>query len=112
MVDNITTIQITLTFKKYQFSRVKPLSNTNVAYVNPEWIGKQVLAIPVNMHITDRYIETNYDEEKKEYKLTLNSPAIFQRNVNKGANIGRVSLPKRWIGYDVLIIEEPNLDNF
>ena len=108
----ITTVNITLTFKEYQFSRVKPLSNIHIAYVKPDWIGKRVLAIPVNMHITDRYIESNYDEEKQEYHLTLDSPAIFQRKVNTGSNIGRVTLPKEWLGYDVLIIDEPNLDNF
>lgn len=111
-VIQITQIQIRLKFKKYQFKRVKRTGNQNVAYVDKEWIGKQVVVIPVNLHITDRYIESNYDEEKQEYNLTLDSPAILPKNVNKGKNIGRVNLQSRWAGYDVLIIEEPNLDNF
>lgn len=108
----ITTVNITLTFKEYQFKRVKRTGNQTVAYVDKEWVGKQVLAIPVNLHITDRYIETNYDKEKQEYHLTLDSPAILPKKVNKGKNIGRVTMQSRWAGYDVLIIEEPNLDNF
>ena len=109
---NITEININLKFKEYQFSRVKPSSNVNIAYTNKEWVGKQVLVIPVNMNITDRYIESQYDETTKEYILTLNSPVILSKKVHKGANIGRITLPKEWIGYDVLIIEPPNLTNF
>lgn len=107
----MTTININLTFKQYQFSRVKARSGKSaIAYTNRDWVGKEVLIIPMPLTVTDRWIETQKTDET--YNITIKSDMILKKVIKKGANIGIVYLPSSLIGIDCLIIESPKLTNF
>ena len=109
---NDNKIKINLQFKKYEFRRVKLMGGNPVVYTTKDWINKLVLIIPVPYNITDRYIEAQYDEEDKCYKVTIESDIILKKRVMRNNNIGRVYVNKGWGGLDCLIIEAPLLDNF
>lgn len=105
---NITRITIQLTFKEYQFSRVKATSSQSaIAYTNTDWVDKEVSIIPMPITITDRYIESKYNEETQTYELNTETDVIYKKTVKQGKNIGRIYLPNNLIGLDVLIIETP-----
>ena len=61
--------------------------------------------------ITDRYIEKQYNEEKQEYKLTIESDVIYKKTIKSGTNVGRTYIPNELAGLDVLIIESPLIEN-
>ena len=107
----MTTINIELTFKQYQFSRVKPTSGKSaIVYTNKAWVDKEVIIIPMPLNVTDRWIEKQKTDET--YHITIESDLIFKKVIKKGANIGRAYLPTDLIGIDCLIIEAPKLTNF
>ena len=108
----ISNITVTLTFKKYNFSRVKLVSKKGVAYTPTTWVGKTVCAIPVPITVTDRMIDSTYDETTETYKFTTHTDRIIQRKVTTGSNIGRLNLPIDLVGVDVIIIETPIYDDF
>ena len=109
---NITDIKIKLTFKEYQFSRVKATSSASaIAYTNTSWVDKDVIAIPMKLTVTDRLIEHSWNDETQQYELTVESDVIFRKTVKQGANIGRIHLPNKFIGLDVLIIEAPFIED-
>ena len=110
--NTITKINIKITFKEYVFSRAKTTSNTSaIAYTPPSWVGKTVSIIPMPITITDRYIEKQYNEEKQEYKLTIESDVIYKKTIKSGTNVGRTYIPNELAGLDVLIIESPLIEN-
>jgi len=65
----------------------------------------------MKLNITDRYIETCYNEETQQYELEAETDVIFKKTINAGKNIGRAYLPKDLIGMDVLLIETPKIEN-
>lgn len=108
----MTSITVQLKFNKYLFSRVKPQSNQPIAYTPNDWVGKTVCIIPMDIHTTDRYIESQFNEETGDYELTAKTNQILLKTIKQASNIGRIYLPKELVGMDVLIIEAPVLDNF
>ena len=111
-MNNITNIQIKLTFKEYQFSRVKATSNASaIAYTNKAWVDKEVIAIPMKLTVTDRLIEHSWNETTQQYELNVESDVIYKKTVKQGANIGRIHLPNKLIGLDVLIIDTPIIED-
>lgn len=109
---NITNIKIKLTFNEYQFSRVKATSSASaIAYTNTAWVDKDVIAIPMKLTVTDRLIEHSWNEKTQQYEVTVESDVIFRKTVKQGANIGRIHLPNRFIGIDVLILETPYIED-
>ena len=108
-VKQITTkIQTTITFNEYQFKRVKHIGSTSaVAYTDNTWVGETVCVIPMKLNVTDRLIEHCWNEDKQQYEITVETDVIYKKKVNKGSNIGRISLPTNLIGLDVLIIKAP-----
>lgn len=109
---NDNKISINLQFKEYEFRRVKYMGSNPVVYTTQEWIGKMVLIIPVPLTVTDRWIESQYDEKDECYKVNIESDIILKKRVMKNNTIGRVYVNKDWGGLDCLIIEAPYLDNF
>lgn len=109
---NDNKITINLQFKEYEFRRVKHMGTNPVIYTKKDWINKLVLIIPVPYNITDRYIETQYDEKTETYNVNIESDTILKKIVKKHDNIGRIYVNKDWGGLDCLIIEAPLLDNF
>lgn len=108
----ITKINIQLQFKEYQFSRVKATSSVSaIAYTNTAWVDKEVITIPMKLTVTDRLIEHSWNETNQQYELDVESDVIFRKTVKQGANIGRIHLPNRFIGLDVLIIEAPYIED-
>lgn len=106
----ITNIQIKITFKEYEFRRVKRLSNTSaVTYTPKTWVGKQVCVIPMKLTITDRYIENCWNEDKQQYEINTETDVIYKKTVGNTTNVGRITLPPHLIGLDVLIIETPQI---
>lgn len=108
----ITKINIKLTFNEYEFLRVKNTTGSSAAiYTKPEWVGKEVSIIPMKLNVTDRYIETCYNEETQQYELEAETDVIFKKTINAGKNVGRAYLPKDLIGLDVLLIKTPEIEN-
>ena len=103
----MTEIIIKATFKEYEFRRVKATSTGALTHTNKEWIGKEVLVIPVPMTVTDRLVEASYDETAETYTMTFKDAPILNKQVKGSTTTGRIYLPKELIGYDVLIIEKP-----
>ena len=108
----MTTIKLQLTFKEYVFSRVKPQTNQPIAYTPTTWVGKTVCIIPMDIHTTDRLIESQWNDETQQYELEAETNMILLKTIKQATNIGRVYLPKELVGMDVLIIEAPQLENF
>ena len=105
-------IETKITFKEYQFSRVKPTSGTSaITYTDKAWVDETVSIIPMGLTVTDRLIETCWNEEKQQYELYVETDVIFKKTINKGANVGRIYLPTDYIGVDVLIIKAPVIQN-
>ena len=109
---NDNKINIQLSFKEYEFRRVKHMGNNATIYTTGDWINKLVLIIPVPYNITDRYIEAQYDEEKDVYTVGIESDTIIKKKVSRHKDIGRMYVPKELCGLDCIIIEAPYLDNF
>ena len=109
---NDNKINIQLSFKEYEFRRVKYMGGNPVVYTKQDWIDKIVLIIPVPYNVTDRYIEAQYDEKDECYKVNIESDIILKKRVMKHNTIGRVYVKQEWGGLDCLIIEAPILDNF
>lgn len=108
----ITKINIQLKFKEYEFLRVKNTTGSSAAvYTTTDWVGKEVSIIPMKLNVTDRYIESCYNEETQQYELEAETDVIFKKRINAGTNIGRTYLPKDLIGMDVLLIETPKIEN-
>lgn len=105
-------ITIELEFKDYEFRRVRHMGDKPVLYTTNDWIGKEVLIIPVPYNITDRLIDASYDEESDSYKVRVKSDTIIKKRVGRSKNIGRIYVPKDLLGLDCLIIKAPILDNF
>lgn len=111
-MNNITRIKIRLKFEEYQFSRVKATSNVSaIAYTNTSWVDREVIAIPMKITVTDRFIESGWNEKTQEYELIVESDVIYKKTVKKGANIGRIYLPNKLIGMDVLILKAPIIED-
>lgn len=108
----MTNINIQLTFTDYEFRRVKTMGNRVVIYIDKSWVGKEVMIIPVPMNITDRLIDSTYDEKTGKHHFCLESNQILVKTVKSSGNIGRVYVPKELLGLDCLIIESPQIDNF
>ena len=98
--------RINLLFKKYLFKRAKATTNGALAHTPKEWIGRKVLVIPVPMTVTDRLIETHKDENGI-YDVTFKNAPIIFKEVKASTTTGRIYIPNEYIGYDMLIIEEP-----
>lgn len=109
---NDNKINIQLSFKEYEFRRVKHMGTNATIYTTGDWINKLVLIIPVPYNITDRYIEAKYNEEEEYYTVGIESDTIIKKKVSQHKGIGRIYVPKELCGLDCLIIEAPNLDNF
>ena len=108
----MTTIEVKIKFKEYQFSRVKPTTgNSAIIYTNTDWINREVIIIPMKLNITDRLIEKKYNPETEEYELTVETDLILKKTIKKGKNIGRAYLPTELIGLDMLIIPKPQIEN-
>ena len=108
----ITRINVKLTFTEYAFLRVKNTTGSSAAiYTTPDWVGQTVSVIPMKLDVTDRYIETCWNEETQQYELEAETDVIFKKNINAGKNIGRAYLPKDLIGMDVLVIKTPTIQN-
>ena len=99
-------IILTLRFKEYEFRRAKAIGSGGVIYTTTDWIGKRVLVIPVPMTVTDRLIETTKDENDT-YDVTFKNTPILYKEVKSSTTTGRIYIPNEYIGYDMLIIEEP-----
>lgn len=108
----INNIKMNIRFKDYQFRRVKAMGKNPVIYLPKTWVGKYVSIIPMPINITDRLIDKCYDSQLGWYELTVESKCIINKTVTEGGKIGRVYVPKEWIGLDCLIIESPKLENF
>ena len=109
-------IKIHLKFKAYEFRRVKHMGTNPVLYTTGEWVGKEVLIIPMPINVTDRWIEKqlDFDETINDfiYDICVESHIILKKVVSKSGNTGRVYMPKELVGLDCLIIEAPFSDNF
>lgn len=103
-------IEIKVRFKEYLFKRVKPKTSGGLAHTPQEWIGKKVLVIPVPMTVTDRLIESTYDENTQTYEIALKNTIILNKQIKTSTTTGRIYLPTELIGLDVLIIEEPSYE--
>lgn len=88
------------------------MGNNTVIYLPKSWVGKYVSIIPMPVNITDRLIEKGYDHQLEWYELTVETKCIINKNVNEGGNMGRIYVPKEWVGLDCLVIESPKLENF
>ena len=108
----ITEINVKLTFKEYAFIRVKNTTGSSAAvYTTTDWVGETVSIIPMPLNVTDRYIETRYNEETGQYELETQTDVIFKKTIHQGKNIGRTYLPKSFVGLDVLLIKSPKIQN-
>ena len=96
-----------LRFKDYEFRRVKTSGNQIIAYTKIDWVDKEVIIIPVPINITDRWIEKHYNNEAEEYQIIIESDQVMKKTVRKASNIGKLYIPKEYLGLDVLIIEAP-----
>lgn len=113
---NDNKINIQLSFKEYEFRRVKYMGGNPVVYTKQDWIGKKALIIPVPLTVTDRWIESH---RKEDGTITINIPTdgdIITKKImphgRKENPIGRAYVKQEWGGLDCLIIEAPILDNF
>jgi len=108
----LTTIEVKISFKEYEFRRVKPTTvKSSVVYTNPEWINREVCIIPMQLSMTDRLIEKSLNNETHEYELTIETDLIIKKTIKKAKNIGRAYLPLELAGLDVLIIPVPQIEN-
>jgi hypothetical protein len=108
----LTTIEVKISFKEYEFRRVKPTTvNSSVVYTNPEWINREVCIIPMPLNMTDRLIEKSLNNETHEYELLVETDLIIKKTIKKAKNIGRTYLPLELAGLDVLIIPVPQIEN-
>ncbi len=108
----MTTIEVKIKFKEYEFRRVKPTTvNSSVVYTNPEWINREVCIIPMPLTMTDRLIEKSLNNETHEYELLVETDLIIKKTIKKAKNIGRTYLPLELAGLDVLIIPVPQIEN-
>ena len=107
----MTRLHIKVTFKDYEFRRAKATPNGALAHTTQDWIGKQVIVMPMPMTVTDRLIESNYDETAEEYTMTFKDTPILNKQVKASTTTGRIYLPKEYIGLDVLILEEPHYNH-
>lgn len=105
----MTTITSTIRFDKYVFSRVKPYSKSAICYTPTDWVGKQVLIIPVSWQVSDKTIEHSKLEDGT-YEFTTHTGEMFIKTISKGSNVGRAYLHQDYIGADVLIVEAPQID--
>ena len=105
----MTETMINLRFKKYLFKRAKATTSGALAHTPKDWIGEKVLVIPVPMTVTDRLIETTKDENDT-YDVTFKNTPILYKEVKSSTTTGRIYLPNEYIGYDMLIIEQPPYD--
>ena len=105
-------IKILLEFDNYEFRRVKLMGENPVLYTKKEWVGKNVLIIPVPFDVTDRLIEAKWDAELHCHRIIIETYTILKKKVGNSRNIGRIYVPKDFIGLDCLIIEAPKLNNF
>jgi len=108
----MTEIKINIKFKEYEFRRVKLMGTNPVIYTKKEWVNKEVIIIPVPITVSDRWVETKYNNRTKKYDITIESDIILKKKVKKHSNIGRVYVPKDLIGLDCLVIEAPSFNNF
>ena len=108
----MTTIEVKIKFKEYEFRRVKPTTvKASIVYTNPEWINREVCIIPMPLTMTDRFIEKSLNNETHEYELTVETDLIIKKTIKKAKNIGRTYLPLELAGLDVLIIPVPQIEN-
>ena len=104
-------IKIQLKFKEYEFRRVKTMGGKPVAYTTLEWAKKEVIVIPLPFNITDRWIEKQFNQETGHYEITIESDTILKKRVGTLDNVGRIYIPKEYLGMDVLFIEPPKIPN-
>ena len=102
-------ININLKFDTYEFRRVKTMGGKPIIYVGNEWVGKDVIILPVPLDITDRWIEKHKTEDG--YDVNMQTDTIFKKKVSQLSNVGGLYIPKEYIGLDVLIIETPTIPN-
>jgi len=102
-------IQLTIRFKEYQLCRVKA-TNQGVAYTHKGWVGKTTTIIPMPYSISEKVIERECKNDDGTYSIITYANTMITKPIHDGKNVGRVYLPKEWIGLDVLIIEAPNYD--
>lgn len=104
-------INAKITFDSYEFRRVKPMGSNCVLYTKQNLIGKEVCIIPVDMHTTDRYIESCKDENG-QYHLQMQIKEVIYKKVTEGGNTGRIYMNSKYLGVDCIIVEAPNLNYF
>lgn len=107
----MTELVIRLKFDKYDLCRVKPFNKVGIAYPSVEWIGKDVLVIPVTYVISEKIIERNLEDDGYYY-LQMETDTIIHKNVKNGKSVGRIYVPKELIGADVLIVDAPKIEYF
>ena len=108
----MTTIEVKISFKEYEFRRVKPTTEkSSVAYTNPEWINREVSNIPMPLNMTDKKKKKSLNNETHEYELLVETDLIIKKTIKKAKNIGRTYLPLELAGLDVLIIPVPQIEN-
>lgn len=88
------------------------MGNNPVIYTKMDWVDKEVLIIPVGMNVTDRWIQKKWNNTIKNYDITIESDTVLKKTVKIHNNVGRVYVPKELIGYDCLVVESPNIENF
>ena len=104
-------INAKITFDSYEFRRVKPMGSNCVLYTKQNLIGKEVCIIPVDMHTTDRWIESQKREDGN-YHISLKIREVIRKKVAEGGNTGRVYMPVRYLGVDCIVADAPKLDYF
>ena len=102
-------ININLKFNEYEFRRVKTMGGKPIVYVDKDWIGEDVIVMPVPLDITDRWIEKHKSEDG--YNVIIQTDTIFRKKVSQLSNVGGLYIPKEYIGMDVLIIKTPKIKN-
>ena len=102
-------ININLKFNEYEFRRVKTMGGKPIVYVDKDWIGEDVIVMPVPLDITDRWIEKHKSEDG--YNVIIQTDTIFRKKVSQLSNVGGLYIPKEYIGMDVLIIKTPIIPN-
>ena len=103
-------ININLKFNEYEFRRVKTMGGKPIVYVDKDWVGEDVIILPVPLDITDRWIEKHKTEDGY-YDITIQTDVIFNKTVSELSNVGGLFIPKEFIGLDVLIIKTPKIQN-
>lgn len=104
-------ITISLTFRDYELRRVKPTGKRSLVYVRKDWVGKDVMIIPVQLNITDRWIEKHRDKRTGKCYINIKSDRIINKEVKPMKGTGRIYMPNELLGIDVLIIESPIIEN-